>query len=133
MAIVSEPVDQKPDRPIRPAVLRGVRGVCPRCGEGRLFDRWLKVTPVCAHCGEELHHERAQDFPPYIVITIVGHVVVTLLMIVEANIDLSLTTHLMLWIPLTVVLALLLMQPVKGGVVGLQWALRMFGFGGESE
>lgn len=113
------------------AVKRGVQCRCPACGEGRLFDRWLKVTPKCTACGEDLHHEQAQDFPPYITITIVGHIVVTLLMFVEANYDWSMPTHLMVWIPLTVLLSLALMQPVKGGVVGLQWALRMFGFGGE--
>jgi len=80
-----------------------------------------------------LHHERAQDFPPYITITIVGHVIVTLLMIVEARTQWSLTTHLLVWIPLATVMTLGLMQPVKGGVVGMQWAVRMFGFGGEEE
>ncbi len=113
------------------AVKRGVQCRCPNCGTGKLFDRWLKVTPQCSACGEALHHEQAQDFPPYITITIVGHIVVTLLMMVEANYDWSMTTHLLVWIPLTIVLTLALMQPVKGGVVGFQWALRMFGFGDE--
>ena len=91
------------------------------------------AVKACKHCGEELHHERAQDFPPYITITIVGHVIVTLLMIVEARTQWSLTTHLLVWIPLATVMTLGLMQPVKGGVVGMQWAVRMFGFGGEEE
>lgn len=133
MTEFSDTIASQPKRPIRPAVTRGLKGLCPQCGKGRLFGRWLKVKPSCDHCGEELHHERAQDFPPYIVIMIVGHVVVTLLMIVEANVDLSLAAHLAIWIPLTCAMSLALMQPVKGGVVGLQWALRMFGFGGEEE
>jgi uncharacterized protein (DUF983 family) len=115
------------------AILNGVKSRCPQCGEGALFDAWLKVTPECGRCGEELHHERAQDFPPYITITIVGHIVVTLLMIAEASYEWSMGTHLMIWIPLTVILTLALMQPVKGGVVGLQWAIGMFGFGGSEE
>src|SRR6478735_746935 len=32
------------------------------------------------------------------------------------------------YLPLTLVLSLALLQPVKGAVVGLQWALRMHGF-----
>ncbi len=122
-----------PKRPVRPAIMKGLKGRCPNCGEGRMFGKWLKVEPACSNCGEELHHEQAQDFPPYIVISIVGHIVVTLLMIVEANWDLSMVTHLLMWIPLASVLTFALMQPVKGGVVGLQWAVRMFGFGGEEE
>ncbi|MEL6750681.1 MAG: DUF983 domain-containing protein [Pseudomonadota bacterium] len=115
------------------AVWKGIKGTCPNCGEGQLFDRWLKVTPTCSACGEELHHERAQDLPPYITITIVGHIVVTLLMMVEANFEWSMTTHLLVWIPVATAMTLALMQPVKGGVVGLQWAIRMFGFGGNEE
>ena len=124
---------QAEERSVRDAIVKGVKCRCPKCGEGRLFGKWLKVTPECSHCGEELFHERAQDFPPYITITIVGHIVVTLLLIVEANIELSMTTHLMIWIPLAFALSLAMMQPVKGGVVGMQWALRMFGFDGTSQ
>ena len=112
------------------AILNGVKCTCPNCGEGRLFDKWLKVTPQCDVCGEELFHEQAHDFPPYITITIVGHIVLTLLMIVEANFVWTTATHMLVWIPLATVMTLALMQPVKGGVVGFQWAVRMFGFGG---
>ena len=121
------------DRSVRDAIIKGVKCRCPNCGESKMFRKWLKVTPKCDHCGEELYHERAQDFPPYITITIVGHIVVTLLLIVEANIELSMNTHLMIWIPLAFALSLLMMQPVKGGVVGMQWALRMFGFDGNGD
>ena len=94
-----------------------------------MFVKWLKVTPRCPVCSTELHHEKAQDFPPYITISIVGHVILTLVLIVEANFSLSLNTQLMIWIPFAIIMSLALMQPVKGGVVGLQWALCMFGFG----
>ncbi|MEL6947671.1 MAG: DUF983 domain-containing protein, partial [Pseudomonadota bacterium] len=80
--------------------------------------------------GEELHHERAHDLPPYLNIFIVGHIVVALLMVVEAAVDWSLTVHLLVWTPLALGLSLVMMQPIKGTVVGLQWALKMFGFGG---
>lgn len=123
---------QTDDRSVKEAIVKGLKCRCPKCGEGQLFDKWLKVTPQCQQCGEDLYHERAQDFPPYITISIVGHVVVTLLLIVESNFELSMNTHLMIWIPLAFILSLALMQPVKGGVVGMQWALRMFGFDGNA-
>ena len=125
-------VGNQNSRSVRAAISNGVKCRCPKCGKGRLFGKWLKVAPSCNHCGEELSHERAQDFPPYITISIVGHVVVTLLLVVEANFILSMATHLMIWIPLATILTLALMQPVKGGVVGMQWPLRMFGFDGKS-
>ena len=35
------------------AVARGVRERCPRCGEGRLFRRYLKVADRCVSCDLE--------------------------------------------------------------------------------
>ncbi len=58
------------------AVWRGFRGRCPACGEGRVFRAFLKVNDACPRCGEELHHHRADDFPAYLVIAIVGHILV---------------------------------------------------------
>ena len=112
------------------AVRRGAVGRCPSCGGGRLFPRFLKVAEACDACGQELHHHRADDFPPYIVIFIVAHLVGTGILIAETRFeDTPLWFHLAVWPLLTVVLCLVLLQPVKGAVVGLQYALRMHGFG----
>jgi len=110
------------------AVLRGARLRCPACGKGALFRRYLKVVDHCAACGEAMHHQRADDFPAYVVIVIVGHIVVSLVLLVEMTYRPPLWVHAMLWLPLTVALALLLLPPIKGALVGLQWALRMHGF-----
>jgi uncharacterized protein (DUF983 family) len=109
-------------------VARGLSGRCPACGEGRLFGRFLKVADTCAACGTDLHHHRADDFPPYIVILIVGHVVGTGLLVSETEFDVPLWFHLALWPALDLILCILLLQPVKGAVVGLQYALGMHGF-----
>jgi uncharacterized protein (DUF983 family) len=116
------------------AVGRGALGRCPACGQGRLFPRFLKVAEACDACGQELHHHRADDFPPYIVIFIVAHVVGTGILIAETEFEgTPLWFHLAVWPLLTVVLCLALLQPVKGAVVGLQYGLRMHGFGAEGD
>ena len=79
-------------------------------------------------CGEALHHHRADDAPPYFTIVIVGHVIVGLLLAVEMAYRPPLWLHAALWLPLTVLLALLLLPVIKGTLVGLQWALLMHGF-----
>ncbi len=112
---------------------RGFAGGCPHCGKGRLFGRFLKVADHCGHCGEAYHHHRADDLPAYLVIVIVGHIVVGAFMGIEAMVQLSTWQHLAIWVPLTLIATLALLQPVKGSVVGLQWALRMHGFGGEKD
>ncbi|MGE3147090.1 MAG: DUF983 domain-containing protein [Pseudorhodoplanes sp.] len=123
----------KPARPTTQAVMRGLMCRCPNCGKGPLFTGFLKVVDRCRDCGEEMHHHRADDLPAYLVIAIVGHIVVGAFMGVEATSTLSLGAHLAIWVPLTIILALALLRPVKGGVVGLQWALYMHGFGGHKE
>lgn len=110
------------------ALTRGLRCRCPNCGEGHLFRAFLKVADHCPRCGEDLHHHRADDAPSYFVILIVGHIVVPLALSVEIAFTPPLWLHFSLWLPLTLALAIGFLQPVKGTIVGWQWAYRMHGF-----
>lgn len=110
------------------ALWRGFLGRCPHCSEGRLFARFLKVAERCPNCGEELLHHRADDFPAYLVIAVVGHLVVPLALAVESTYAPPVALQLLLWLPITAVASLALLQPVKGAVVGLQWQTGMHGF-----
>lgn len=109
-------------------LVRGLRGRCPCCGQGRLFRAFLKVDDHCRECGEEFHHHRADDFPAYCVIFIVGHVIGPLIVSVEMAFAPPTWVHLALWIPVTLGMTLGLLQPVKGFIVALQWRLGMHGF-----
>jgi uncharacterized protein (DUF983 family) len=111
------------------ALARGARCTCPACGNGRLFRKFLKVANTCGACGEELHHHRADDMPAYVVMSIVAHIVVGLVLWTEITYAPPVWVHWSLWLPLTVILTLALLQPVKGAIVALQWGLRMHGFG----
>ena len=107
---------------------RGFRGRCPRCGEGKLFRAFLKVDNRCSVCGLDFTPHRADDLPAYLVIVIVGHIVVPMILWIETDYAPSVPLQLSIYLPLTLILSLLLLQPVKGAVVGVQWALRMHGF-----
>ena len=115
------------------ACLRGLGKRCPACGKGRLFSGYLSVTPACPECGLELHHQRADDAPPYLTIFIVGHIVVPLMLLVEKLWHPDLWIHFALWLPLTLGLSLWLLPRVKGAVIGLQWAFGMHGFAPAAE
>ena len=109
-------------------LLRGLRGRCPACGEGRLFRAFTKVVDHCPHCGEALYHHRADDFPAYLTIVIVGHIVVPLTLYVELAYAPSYWVHAMIWLPVILGLALGLLQPIKGTIVAMQWSMGMHGF-----
>lgn len=117
-----------PARPVTRSIMRGAKQHCPSCGRGSLFSRYLKVVDSCGKCGEELHYHRADDAPPYLTIFVVGHIVVPLLLMMEVAIRPAIWVHMALWLPLSVILSLVLLPVIKGGVVGLQWALYMHGF-----
>ncbi|MFM8700307.1 MAG: DUF983 domain-containing protein [Hyphomicrobiales bacterium] len=116
-------------RNLRTSIKRGLLANCPKCGIGRLFKSYLKINPRCEVCDEVLSHHRADDLPAYVVLFIVGHIIVGLLMAVESHSNWPIGLHILFWPTLTVFFSLLILQPVKGAIVGLQWALRMHGFG----
>lgn len=123
------PAPARPERLLGRSLLRGARGRCPACGTGALFDGFLTVRPTCRVCGEEFHHHRADDLPPYLTILIVGHVVVSGLLLTERLLAPPMWVEAAVWLTITLVLSLALLRPLKGAVVALQWALRMHGFG----
>ena len=125
-------MDANAPPPAAPATLtalrRGWLGRCPRCGEGTLFGRYLKMRSRCESCTQVLEPYRADDAPAYFTILIVGHIVVPLVLAVETAFAPAYWIHAALWAPLTLGLSLGLLQPVKGVVVAVQWFLGMHGF-----
>lgn len=116
------------------ALKRGFSGRCPACGKGHVFRAYLKVRDGCEVCGEELHHHRADDAPPYLTILVVAHVMGGLMVLVLGTWDeLPSWVNMTLWPGLVLGLSLTLLPRIKGALIALQWALRMHGFGGEAE
>jgi uncharacterized protein (DUF983 family) len=109
--------------PLMTDLRRGLFGRCP-C-EGRAF---LKVSDRCDVCGEELFHQRADDFSAYIVILILGHLLVPAAFFVDARFGPPYWVHLALWLPITLGLTVGLLQPLKGIIVASQWRMGMHGF-----
>lgn len=124
--LASEEAD---DRPLRPALMRGWRRRCPNCGAGPMMRGFLKVRDACPVCGEALHHQRADDGPAYLTILIVGHLLAPLLLFVYSHWRPEPLMLAVMFSIGTVALSLYLLPRLKGGLVALQWAKRMHGFG----
>jgi len=108
-------------------MLRGAQRKCPACGQSHAFAGYLKLADRCNACGTKLGQIRADDFPPYVTILIVGHIVVPLVLLAEQLFRLDLTIQLAIWPAATVLLTLLLLPAVKGAIVGLMWSLKLRG------
>lgn len=118
------------ERPFWPSVRRGWRGKCPSCGAGPMLRGYLTVRDACPACGEDLHHQRADDGPAYLTILIVGHLMAPLLMWVFTTFRPEPATLIAIFSVFTVATSLYLLPRIKGAMVALQWAKRMHGFGG---
>ncbi len=104
--------------PFLKALGRGVSNRCPFCGEGRVFQGFLRVVPECTVCGAPLGQLRADDAPPYVVIFLVGHLLVPGVFWVERHYEPPMWLHMAVWLPLFAVLCTLMLRPAKGAVVG---------------
>lgn len=112
--------DQALYPPVDP-IRAGIKGCCPRCGQGRLFDGFLAVRPHCAACGLDNSFADAGDGPVVFVILIVGFIVVGAALWMEVNINPPLWVHFLIWIPLATVFSLVLTRILKGVLITLQY------------
>ena len=115
------------ERPVnvRTAMLRGLRGRCPHCGTGRLFYRYLKVSPACEACGIDLDRYPSDDGPAYFTILLVGHLIIIpiLLMPIVWQASPAIIVPIVV-IPL-IALTLIILPRTKGAVIGLLYALKV--------
>jgi uncharacterized protein (DUF983 family) len=102
-------------------IARGLRGQCPRCGEGSLFQGFLTLRPACERCGLDFGFADAGDGPAVFVILIGGAIVVFAALITEAVYQPPYWVHALLWLPLILIVTLTPLRPIKGLLVALQY------------
>ncbi len=125
---VSAPSPFDLPRSVWQAMLRGAKGSCPRCGETRLFLRFLKPVPHCEHCGQDWSLQRADDFPAYVSIFMTGHILVPFIGVLLLTLDLTSTQVMAILMPAAIIMLLAFLQPAKGAVIAMQWWHGMHGF-----
>ena len=110
-----------PVSPTSLPIARGLRGRCPRCGEGHLFQGFLTLRPRCEHCGLDFNFADAGDGPAVFVILIGGFIVVFAALITEFVYQPPYWVHAALWIPLILLVTLGPLRPIKGLMIALQY------------
>lgn len=107
---------------IVPAMLRGFRGRCPKCGAGKLLSGYMRPVPECDRCGEDLAPYQTADFASYLVMFAVGLLFMPVVLVV------SISSAASSWlvsavVAIALVSALLLLPRAKGAGIALLWAL----------
>ncbi|MBN9319881.1 MAG: DUF983 domain-containing protein [Caulobacterales bacterium] len=101
--------------------LAGLAGRCPNCGQGRLFAGFLRIRPVCDACAFPLAKADSGDGPAVFIILIVGFLMAFGSLFVEVAYHPPVWIHLVVFLPLTVLLCLALLRPMKGLLVAAQF------------
>lgn len=104
-----------------PPIPTGLRGRCPRCGQGALFEGFLTFKPACAACGQDFTAFDSADGPAFFVMSIVGTLVVGIALWLEIAYEPPVWIHALVAVSLTVGLSLLLVRPLKGMLAALQF------------
>ena len=99
----------------------GLRGRCPRCGEGHLFQGFLTLRPACERCGLDYSFADAGDGPAVFVILIGGGIVVFAALITEVLFQPPYWLHALLWFPLILIVTLAPLRLLKGLLIALQY------------
>ena len=98
-----------------------LRGRCPRCGKGRLFQGYLKIASCCGVCGLDYAGFDAGDGPAVFVILIVGFIVAGGALILEAAVSPPYWVHAVVWFPAVVILSILFLRLAKSTLLVLQY------------
>ena len=107
-------------RPVNP-VAAGLACRCPACGEGPLFDGFLKVGHRCEACGMDMSTADSGDGPAVFIVLVVGVLVCFSALFVEMAFHPPIWVHLVVWLPLAAVLVLGLLRPFKGVMLAMQF------------
>ena len=99
----------------------GLRGKCPRCARGQLFDGYLTVAKQCSSCGLSFDFADAGDGATWFVMLFACIVGVGSIFGLEAAYSPPYWVHGLVGLLLIVVVPMLLLRPVKGLLLAQQW------------
>jgi uncharacterized protein (DUF983 family) len=101
-----------------------LRGACPRCGVGRLFQGLLTVVTTCDKCGLDLRGIDPGDGPAMFVILVLGAVVMGGVLFVELHYEPPIWVHALIWLPFTFVAAVWMLRVMKAWLIAQQYMHR---------
>jgi uncharacterized protein (DUF983 family) len=102
-------------------VWAGVLGHCPRCGRGKMFSKLLTVAPSCNACGLSYGFADSGDGPAVFVMLFAGFLVVGLALVIEVLYEPPYWVYFVIFLPLTIIVCLGLLRPLKGILLALQY------------
>ncbi len=102
----------------------GWRGLCPRCGEGRMFQSWLKIVDRCERCDLNYRFAAPDDGPAFFSLCIIALPLIAFVVWLEVAFNPPTWVHLVTSVPIMTLGTLLPLRPIKGWLVASQFVNR---------
>ena len=107
--------------PPLPPLQTGIRGRCPRCGQGHLFQGFLTLRKECEVCHLNYSFADPADGPAFFVICFGCVPSVALALWLQVEYDVPYWVHLVTTLPFTLLTCIPLLRPLKGWLVASQY------------
>jgi uncharacterized protein (DUF983 family) len=110
-----------PDNRQAPFLSASLFRTCPRCGQGALFESYLKLRGACAVCGLDFAKADSGDGPAVFVIFLVGPIAAIFALWFQWTFAPSIWAFMGVLAALIMGLSLLLLPVLKAALVALQY------------
>jgi uncharacterized protein (DUF983 family) len=107
--------------PPQSSLATGLRCACPRCGRGKLYDGLLKVADRCSVCDLDFSGFNADDGAAFFIIVGYSALIIPLALWFEFSVSPPIWLHLIIWVPVIVIGAIVLMRILKAWLVAQQY------------
>ena len=99
----------------------GLKGLCPRCGKGPMFRKWLKLQEKCPTCGLNYNFAAPDDGPAFFSLCIVAFPLTFFAVWLQVAYDPPFWVHLLTSFPLLAIGCVFPLQYIKGWLVASQY------------
>jgi uncharacterized protein (DUF983 family) len=99
------------------ATQSGLRGTCPRCGQGKLYSGVLKIKPACSNCGLDFAAFDVGDGAVVFVVMFANIIVLGGALAFENSFQPPLWLHILIWPIVIIVLCVWLTRLIKGVIL----------------
>ncbi|RKF22058.1 DUF983 domain-containing protein [Altericroceibacterium spongiae] len=99
----------------------GIRGHCPRCGQGQLFKGFLALRKNCDHCGLSYAFADPADGPAFFVTCFGCIPAIALALILQVKFDPPVWVHLVVSLPILIITCVAPLRPLKGWLTCSQY------------
>ena len=106
------------------ALKAAIQGLCPRCGQGSLFDGYLTIAKRCPNCALDYSVFDVGDGATVFVILIAGFLICGGALVVEVKYSPPYWVHALIWLPAIAILVLGGLHFVKSTLMVLQYKHR---------